>query len=261
MAVCWRARHGNQLTLTTLASTIELKPNTVQVWHIPLAHDRPSISALYKQLDQEEKARADKFHHANSKQRYIAAHYAVRSILADHLQVAPANLKLTTTGFNKPVLKPGEYSSDIRFNLTHCAKLALLAITLDHEVGIDLEHMSIHRKIAPLTRRYFSDTTVAAIEKLSGTNQKAAFLRAWTQFEAFKKAQGTGLRGGDDKLEFALEDFAADQFRPLLLNSKPDNWVVANLAAGPEWIAALVLDSNDLSVQIENCDYQPIISR
>lgn len=236
-------------------NVVNLTSESLHIWHIPL--DAASdCKRLLEDLSKEEQVRTARFAQDASRDHYILAHSAVRHILAGYLGTTPAQLQLTTTEYDKPVLLPDQYPLDLRFNLSHCRNLALLAVTLEREVGIDLEHLAIPRKTAPLTRRYFTDQIVQALSSLDQDQQKTAFLRLWTQFEAYKKALGTGLRGDKTKLSLNWKSVSDDQFRALFEKDASPEWQVAAIKLSAGWIASVVLKADSDGVRLEHKQYR-----
>lgn len=195
----------------------------------------------YQLLEAAEQQRVDRFSSANERNRQINLRADLRQILANYLEIPAVQLKLSRTELDKPILTPHCYSLDLRFNLSHSGDRAILAIALGYDIGVDLEQLSKQRMVLPLARRYFCEPLVTAIAQHSGKERQQLFLRAWTQYEAYKKAQGVGLRGGDPKLSLRLEPYPANQFRPLFDHSP--RWLTAALQLSEEWIAAVVIDS------------------
>ena len=94
--------------------------------------------------------------------------------------------------FGKPGLSP-ECGRGLRFNISHSADLALIAIALDAEVGVDLEHLQALPDYAEIARGFFSPAEVDELTRLPSGLQAQAFFRCWTKKEAYAKARGEGL--------------------------------------------------------------------
>jgi 4'-phosphopantetheinyl transferase len=122
-----------------------------------------------------------------------AAHAALRIILAGHIGLAEARLPFRIAPGGKPTLASS--SSALEFSLAHCETAALIAVSYDGPVGVDLE--------APRPIRIADDRRAAlidaAIALAPGTALPpdgpgdARFLQAWTRLEALAKATGEGI--------------------------------------------------------------------
>src|SRR5207247_9177381 len=80
-----------------------------------------------------------------------------------------------------------------KFNLSHSAGLALIAIAPESNVGVDLEYIRAQSDYAELARYFFSG---AEVDQLSGVPDHLyaeAFIGCWTKKEAYVKARGRGL--------------------------------------------------------------------
>lgn len=233
-----------------------LPANALHIWHIAADTTLQCEAADFSVLDRAEQARAERIKGDQAKQQFIRIHAAVRRILSSYLDILPEQLRLSTTELNKPILEPGRYAKDIRFNLSHSGAEAVLAVALGRDIGVDLERVKIERKILPLSQRYFCEQTIRGITEQKATQQKPAFLRAWTQYEAYKKAQGEGLRGGDSKLTFSLEQFPANQFRPLFAGATKSRWQVASIAAKKGYIGTVVTEASSSPLVITDSQYR-----
>ncbi len=232
-----------------------LTTKSLHIWHIPLLCELTHKGEDYDLLGEIEKVRANSFIDAIAKQKFIDVHVAVRRILASYLSIPVKQLALDISPLDKPILAPRLYDLDLRFNLSHSGDMAVFAITIGADVGIDLEQINIKRKIAGIAQRYFSEQTLDALMSLAEPQQKMAFLRVWTQYEAYKKAQGQGLRGGDPKLSFALNEYPANQFRPLFPEQTPSTWRVAGLNLSAKWVGAVVVQHRKESIKISDFEY------
>ncbi len=182
----------------------EITADDLHIWVIPPLLAMPDeqrafteTNSCVQQLSHQERQRAKRFSHPDSRYDYIYTRLAMRIILAGYINTSASELALDTRAMGKPLLKQGIYPVDLRFNLSHTQGLALLAVANGQEVGIDIEKMGRQRKIMALALRYFAQSTTSKLATLSAERQEEAFLYLWTQFEAFKKAKGEGLRGGD----------------------------------------------------------------
>src|SRR5262249_25522819 len=76
----------------------------------------------------------------------------------------------------------------IRFNLSHSHEMALVAVTLDHEVGVDIERLRPLPRFVELAERFFPPSEPRPANETD-------FFRQWTRIEAVLKARGVGLHG------------------------------------------------------------------
>lgn len=158
------------------------------MWRIGLS--APSdLDVLFDLLDADEQARAERFRFAQHSRRFIVAHAAVRCILAQRLAAAPGELRFSRNAHGKPFLSS---HGGLLFSLSHSHELALCALAVSGELGVDVEWRR-HLKHGDLARRFFAADEAAGLAGLAEEDQVAGFFACWTCKEAYVKAKGLGL--------------------------------------------------------------------
>ncbi len=167
----------------------------VVVWTVAL--DRWSSPAHAETLSADERARAALIRLPARRAEFVAAHAALRAILASYQDIPPESLLFTTTcawcgdpQHGKPRLQD---SGGLRFNLTRAGSLALVAVTREAEVGVDAEPLDRAVDWRAIARKALSQderTQVGAAEP--GLRDSLA-ARLWCRKEAVAKATGLGL--------------------------------------------------------------------
>ena len=117
---------------------MRLAAGAVEIWRIGLDQPGVPIESLYVRLDHEERGRADRFVFPEHRKRYIVAHAALRTMLSTYLGGNPDAVPFVVGPNGKPSLGPG---ARLRFNLAHSGNLAVAAIALDQEIGVDVEEV------------------------------------------------------------------------------------------------------------------------
>ncbi|MGN7614485.1 4'-phosphopantetheinyl transferase family protein [Magnetococcales bacterium HHB-1] len=145
----------------------------------------------YTRLSDEEKKRAKRFRFEKDRHAFILSHGAMRACLAIHLKCAPELIQFKTGSHGKPALVAEK--TPYRFNLSHAHGWAILAISLNHAVGVDLEKIRRLDSLLDLAHRFFSVAERESLEKLSGSALKEAFFSCWSRKEAYIKQHGLGL--------------------------------------------------------------------
>ncbi|MGN6586516.1 MAG: 4'-phosphopantetheinyl transferase family protein [Solirubrobacterales bacterium] len=135
-------------------------------------------------------------------------------VLARYLDVPPEAIELEAGPHGKPQLK-GE--ARLRFNLSHSADLAAVAVALDCEVGIDVERIDPERDALALARRALPDKDAEAVVAAAPAERPRVFHDAWARFEAVAKCLGAGL--SIPATELALR---REQLSVLALDFGPD---------------------------------------
>ncbi len=165
-----------------------LKQKQIDIWQFPL--HKPWKDALAV-LNSDEQKRAARFYFDIHRNRFIAAHAFLRTILSRYLQNKnPSSLEFTENKYGKPQI--ANNFQNLEFNLSHSDNIGLLAIGQNHPLGVDIEFFSA-REYLSLANYMFSDTEKIAIKNVPLAMQPLVFFNVWAQKEAFIKACGMGL--------------------------------------------------------------------
>ncbi len=175
----------------------QLAAGAVDVWHVDLDAAGPGERTL---LAPDERARAARFVRPQDGERWSAARGILRALLAGYAGADPLALRFAAGPYGKPALRadaPGRHP--LRFNLSHTGDLALIAVALDREVGVDVE-LPRARGLdeVALARRTLGDAEAERLAALAPPQRERAFLRAWVRWEAVLKCRGTGIGGADE---------------------------------------------------------------
>lgn len=128
--------------------------------------------------------------------RALLAQLLLRKALSHRYPLRLADWRFERDHRGKPVLVWP--ALPLAFNLSHSADLVVCASGLHCELGVDAEQVVPRSRLLALARRFFSADECAALGRLSGIAQRAAFYDIWTAREAYSKALGCGLAGFSD---------------------------------------------------------------
>jgi 4'-phosphopantetheinyl transferase len=197
---------------TDLPVSVGLTPRVLHLWSISLeavGGDLPNL------LSADERERALRFRQEADRRRFVAARSALRSILAHYLACPPADVVFRYNRHGKPGL--AEPRDGLEFNLSHAGDRALLALSRDLPLGVDLEPLPGRRGRAALAERVFGRPFAEALDRLPEAERELRFLKAWTALEARCKALGTGV--------FARQAVSATL--PVFHFEPAENWLAA----------------------------------
>ncbi|MCW8905667.1 MAG: 4'-phosphopantetheinyl transferase superfamily protein [Sedimenticola sp.] len=142
-------------------------------------------------LSEDEKLRAQKIVHDRDRGRFIAARRAIRSILSAYLGEAAESIRFRTGERGKPYL---DFPiTPLQFNLSHSCTRALLAISSDQAIGVDLERVQSRASLHRIALKLFDETILNRLAGLPDEAFTEAFFRHWTALEARAKAVGEGV--------------------------------------------------------------------
>ncbi len=195
----------------------------ITVWRIVLDASAPPAAGAVAELAADERARAARYGTVDLRNRWLHAHVAMRRILAGEAGVAPAAIAYGVGSAGKPFLSaPG--NSGVEFSLSDSGDLALLAISKEGPVGVDLERILPLPQMVAVARSHFSREDFEALVALPATEQLSAYYRLWTRTEAYLKGVGIGLGQRLDRFTSA------------------HRWNLTDLDVAPNYAAALAFE-------------------
>jgi 4'-phosphopantetheinyl transferase len=218
-------------------------PHQAHVWRVSLRPDEARLARLEAHLSLEERARAARFRFPRDRTAFVAGRGAQREILARYTGVSASAIAYRATAYGKLALDGPAAAAGLRFNVSNSGDLALVAVTLDREVGVDLEVLREMPDGMDIARRFFSAPENEVFAALPAEARDAAFFACWTRKEAYIKAVGEGLSMPLDRFDVA---FAPGQ-PPRLLATRGDEseasrWTMLELHPAPGYVAALVVE-------------------
>lgn len=163
-----------------------LNESRIDLWQFSLAHELSNSQQL---LNEDERARSERFYFPEHKRRFNTSHAMMKIILARYLNTATDRLQFHYGAHGKPELIN---SQKLHFNLSHTGDLALLAVGKGMPMGVDIERYSA-RPYEGIANNLFSDEELAEFMPLPHSLKPAVFFHIWAQKEAFIKACGLGL--------------------------------------------------------------------
>ncbi|GFQ05118.1 4'-phosphopantetheinyl transferase sfp [Phtheirospermum japonicum] len=135
----------------------------------------------------------------------LLARALVRTTIARYqinLHTNPRSLKFRKNLHGKPEVnwqfKDNWHSPPLHFNISHTSSLVACGVTIDAQIGIDVEEKDrkIKHDILSFARRYFSKHEIRFLAAISDPQvQHMEFIKLWTLKEAYVKALGKGFSG------------------------------------------------------------------
>jgi 4'-phosphopantetheinyl transferase len=140
-------------------------------------------------LSPDERARADRFRFARDRDRYTRGRAFLRRRLAEATGRPAAALRFAEGAWGKPALACGT----LEFNLSHSGGLAVLALSTEGPVGIDVELVDRSVDVGRLSESCFVAAERAVIDALGPEERRRRFFAFWTAKEALMKLTGQGM--------------------------------------------------------------------
>ncbi len=225
--------------------TLALRRDEVHVWRAALDLPVLRLKDLWQMLSPDEHQRAERFFFQKDRDKFVAARGRLRMILSRYLGVEPGKLRFCYGPYGKPALCSDFNQARLCFNVSHSGRLALYAVAVDQELGIDLERVRTEVDYVGIAQRYFSPQETTALLALPPSCRCEAFFQAWTCKEAYVKARGGAVFQALDQVEVS---FALGEITTLMkINGDPHtaaNWSLLTLNLDPDYVAALVMSEH-----------------
>jgi 4'-phosphopantetheinyl transferase len=174
----------------------------------------------------------------------------MRMILAQYLGVPPKNIAFAYAERGKPQLSPELRESGVKFNLSHSLDRALLAVTLESAIGVDLEYIDKKFASEEIAESFFSPMEIGVLRGIPEEERAAAFFSCWTRKEAYIKAVGDGLAIPLHGFDVAFGPGVSPRLLRVNASSgEVSRWSMYNLPAPAGYAAALVVEGRSHEIQ------------
>ena len=201
------------------------EPGTVHLWCIMLDPSVEASTALGTTLGSDERRRASAIRLERGRRDWVMTRGALRDVLARYVGVAPVELRFSTGRFGKPALHD-QIGLRLQFNVSHTNGLALVAVTAETAVGVDVEYVRNDVGVDAAAARWLTARERRWVESGLHEERSARSLTLWTRKEAYAKASGCGL--GADLPSIDLLDM-------------PLGWTAWTLVPLPGYVATVVV--------------------
>ncbi len=180
-----------------------LEPGDVHVWVASVDRPPQATADLWNTLAPDERARAEGLVFARDRDRYVAGRALLREIIGKYLRADPAALAFVYGAHGKPALRSD--TGALRFNASGSDGVALIALSRNGAVGVDVERIRPLPDAPQLVERFFAADEVRTLRSLRAEDFPKAFFSTWTRKEAYIKGLGVGLALPLNRFEVALD--------------------------------------------------------
>jgi len=183
-------------------------------------------------LNDEERARADRFRFEKHARRFTVARAFLRETLGEVTGRAPESVEITLSQYGKPLVE------GVQFNLSHSSELAVIAIA-EWRVGIDVEKVR-ERPAMEMAERFFAPDEIEQLRNVAADDRQHAFFRCWTSKEAYLKARGEGITLPLDWFIVSL-----DRDAPALLRARdddPSRWSLSRVDVREGYVCTVAVE-------------------
>lgn len=242
-------KQHTQLVWGDPPETLELSRNEVHIWGAKLNQRLRELDLLERTLASSERARAERFRFERDRARFIAARGQLRMILGSYASVDPCALEFTYGPFGKPSLSPPFNADALKFNLSHSGELALIAVTRDRDLGVDVEEIRQLDDAEAIAGRFFSPRENVVLRALPEAERLEAFFHCWTCKEAYVKATGDGLACPTESFDVSFGRGEPARLLGVGGNSEEaSRWSLTLLTPASGYVGAVAVEGQDWSL-------------
>lgn len=167
------------------------------IWLRVMTYETAQVDSWLDLLSEEERTRYEGFPVAKRKREFLLGRVALRTLLAEHLSQAPADIPMQVTEEGAVELSDAPY----HVSISHSRDRAV-AVASPRRVGVDLEHVTT---CEPEVVRFVLHPDEHELLDALPMDRDRAFILCWTLKEAALKALGTGFLRSPKKVRLDVD--------------------------------------------------------
>ena len=164
-------------------------------------------------LNSKETAKQQRYKFAKDRHDALITRAFIRDLLSYYADIAPQDWQFEKGEKDKPEII--NCPLPLRFNISHTKNLIICAVTLEDDIGCDVENTGRSNDVLAIAERYFSPTESKELFALPVAQQRNRFFDYWTLKESYIKAWGLGLAIPLKDFSFNIAD-TEDKHKELL---------------------------------------------
>ncbi|TYK64933.1 4'-phosphopantetheinyl transferase family protein [Colwellia echini] len=173
---------------------INIASNEVHLWMTKpeeLLGDDGLLASYQALLTPSELEKQQRYKFAKDRHDALVTRAFIRDLLSYYDDVAPQDWQFEKGAKDKPEVV--NCSIPLRFNISHTKSLIICAVTLENDIGCDVENTGRSNNVLAIAGRYYSQQENLELFELPTHQQHDRFYDYWTLKEAYIKAWGLGL--------------------------------------------------------------------
>lgn len=214
-------------SLQFLDKKIELSNDKIHVFLLNL--EEFNYKEFLFCLSEEESERAARLKVEEKKKQFVVTRAVLRKLLSKSLSKVEEEIVFLYGQHKKPYIENKLNNKSVEFNISHSGEYALIAITLDRKVGVDIEKINNDVDYQSLSKRFFSEKENKELDKTDKEKKLDAFYRAWVRKESFIKAIGKGIVFGLDNFSVSLGDNKKNKVNIVSKDIDSEQWYCYDL--------------------------------
>jgi 4'-phosphopantetheinyl transferase len=207
---------------------------------------------LLPYLSEDEHSRACKLKVEQKKDQFVITRGLLRQLLSNYLEKEPKEIMFSYEQHCKPIINDKVNNKSVEFNISHSGDYALIAMSLENKVGVDIEEINPGIDYQSLSKRFFSEKENKELTSLDKDEQLDAFYRTWVRKESFIKAIGKGVAFGLDRFSVSLEENKKTEMEVVTPEPTNDKWFCYDLINLDNYKTALTTCRKGIDIIISN---------
>lgn len=225
----------------------ELIAHSIHLWLSDLELSSSQYENLWCILDDSERDRALRFHFSEHRERFVAGRGQLRLLLSLYIGQQPEIIDLEQGKYGKPRLAGIEPDQGLVFNVSHSSNKVLLAFSMSHPLGVDLEFRRKISNMNAMVDRCFSAKEKSDWLCAEEACRESLFFSFWTAKEAVIKAEGRGLSLGVQCCELSHKPSLHYTSLPACCGD-PVDWKLYQIDCGEGFSGAMAVKSKQCKV-------------
>ena len=175
------------------ATKLTLNEHEIHLWQTTPQdiHDSTLLERYTSLLTDDERQKQQRYIFEKDQHNALITRAFVRDLLSHYCNIKPENWQFFKGEYGKPEVLSAPIP--IRFNVSHTKNMIICAVTLEHDIGCDVEDTSKKLQVRDIAKRFFSKQETKALYSLPENEQNSRFFNYWTLKESYIKAWGQGL--------------------------------------------------------------------
>ncbi len=224
-----------------------LSENTVHVFLLEL--NSFDYQDCIKNLSVDECNRAGKLKIESKRNQFVITRSLLRQFLALSLNKSPQDIHFCYAQHCKPYIEDQYNNNSLEFNVSHSGAYAVIAISLNNKLGVDIEQINTKADYNSLSNRFFSQQEKEQYSKLAENEQLELFYRIWVRKESFTKAIGKGVSFGLDQFSVSLDKKCS--VSEIITSKKiKEKWFCTDINSPANYKAALTVNRDNIEIKV-----------
>ena len=186
---------------------LNLADNEIHIWMTKpeeLIGNDELLTTYSTLLTSTELAKQQRYKFAKDRHDALITRAFIRDLLSYYADVAPQDWQFEKGHKDKPEVI--NCPLPLRFNISHTKNLIICTVTLEDDIGCDVENTGRSNDVLAIAERYFSPKESNELFALPEAQQRNRFFDYWTLKESYIKAWGLGLAIPLSDFSFNIND-------------------------------------------------------